>query len=48
MNVLRFTEKNFASKLDELAAHSSLFDPVIDERVRAIIEDVRARGDRAL
>mgnify|MGYP003575094133 CR=1 FL=1 len=48
MNVLRFTDKDFKSRLEELAAHSSLFDPVIEERTRAIIEEVRARGDEAL
>ena len=48
MNVLRFTEKDFASRLEDLAAHSSLFNPTIDERTRAIVEDVRTRGDAAL
>ncbi len=48
MKVLRFTDKDFAPRLDELVAHSSLFDPVIEERTRTIVEDVRARGDAAL
>jgi histidinol dehydrogenase len=48
MNVLRFTDRNFRSKIEGLAAHSSLFDPVIDERTRAIVEEVRQRGDAAL
>ena len=48
MNVLRFTDKGFQSKLKGLAAHSSLFDPVIDERTRAIVDAVQQRGDAAL
>lgn len=48
MKVLRFTDKDFKSRLERLAAHSSLFDPVIEERTRAIVEDVRKRGDAAL
>ena len=48
MNVLRFTDKDYRSRLESLAAHSSLFDPVIDERTRTIVEDVRTRGDDAL
>jgi histidinol dehydrogenase len=31
-----------------LAAASSLFDPVIEQRTRVILDDVRARGDAAL
>jgi len=48
MNVLRFSEKNYAAKARRLAAQSSLFDPVIEGRAREIIEAVRARGDAAL
>ncbi len=48
MNVLRFSDPGYEKKLEQLASHSSLFDPVIDERTRAIVEDVRARGDDAL
>ena len=48
MNVLRHSDPDFAARLDTLAAASSLFDPVIEERTRAIVEDVRARGDAAL
>jgi histidinol dehydrogenase len=32
----------------EVTAPSSLFDPVIEQRTRAILEDVQARGDAAL
>lgn len=48
MNILRWTEPDFAQRLERLAAASSLFDPVIEDRTRAIIEAVRARGDAAL
>ena len=48
MNILRHSERDFEPRLAELCAQSSLFDPVIEERTRAIIEDVRRRGDAAL
>lgn len=48
MNVLKHTDKNFAGRLDQLAAASSLFDPVVEERARGIVAAVRERGDVAL
>jgi histidinol dehydrogenase len=48
MNVIRHTDAGFAARLDQLARASSLFDPQIEQRTRAIIEDVQARGDAAL
>ena len=48
MKVIRHTDANFAAKLREITAASSLFDPVIEERTRAIVEAVQARGDAAL
>ena len=48
MNVIRHTDANFASKFGELTAPSSLFDPVIEQRTRAILDAVQARGDDAL
>lgn len=48
MNVLKFTDKNFAVRLTRLAAASSLFDPVVEERARGIVAAVRASGDAAL
>ena len=48
MNTLRYTEVNFAKRLSALAAASSLFDPVIEQRTRAILDEVRSRGDAAL
>ena len=48
MNTIRYTDAGFAKRLRELAAASSLFDPVIEQRTRAILDDVQARGDAAL
>ena len=48
MNVIRYTDAHFSKRLKELAARSSLFDPTIEQRTRAILEEVRARGDAAL
>ena len=48
MNVIRHTDKNFAQKLKELTASSSLFDKTIEERTRAIVDAVYLRGDAAL
>src|SRR5260221_6826231 len=48
MKIVRHTDADYAGRLRELTAASSLFDPVIEERARAIVDDVRARGDAAL
>src|ERR1035438_5332981 len=48
MNTVRYTDAGFSTRLRTLAAASSLFDPVIEQRTRAILDDVRARGDAAL
>ncbi len=48
MKVIRHTDPNFAAKLREAAAASSLFDPEIEQRTRAILDGVQARGDAAL
>jgi len=48
MNTVRYTDASFSRQLRALVAASSLFDPVIEQRTRAILEDVRARGDAAL
>lgn len=48
MNVIRHTDANFRTRLRALAAASSLFDPAIEQRTRAILDDVQARGDAAL
>ena len=48
MNTVRHTDPSFSKRVSALAAASSLFDPVIEQRTRAILDDVRARGDTAL
>ena len=48
MKIVRHTDANFAARLREITAASSLFDPVIEERTRAIVDAVQARGDAAL
>ena len=48
MNVIRYTDPGFEKKLRQLTAASSLFDPGIEERTRAILDGVRARGDAAV
>ncbi len=48
MHIVRCTDADYAARLDQAAAASSLFDPVIEERTRAILEAVRTRGDAAL
>jgi histidinol dehydrogenase len=48
MKVVRYSDADFLQRLAELDASSSLFDPVIEERTRAILERVRTRGDAAL
>src|SRR5438874_6186085 len=48
MNVLHHTDKAFAGKLRALTTQSSLFDPVIEEWTRVILQDVYTRGDAAL
>jgi histidinol dehydrogenase len=48
MQVLRHTDANYAGKLRELTAASSLFDPEIEQRTRAILLDVYLHGDDAL
>src|SRR5688572_5074224 len=48
MRVIRHTDADFAARLREVTAPSSLFDSGIEQRTRAILEDVHARGDAAL
>jgi histidinol dehydrogenase len=48
MKVVRHTDSNFSDRLAELKASSSLFDPVIEERTRAILQKVKTEGDAAL
>ncbi len=47
MRVIRHTDADFAHRLREVAAPSSLFDAAIEQRTRAILEAVQSRGDDA-
>lgn len=48
MKVVRYTDADFSEKLRESETSSSLFDPIIEERTRAIVDQVRTQGDAAL
>lgn len=48
MNVVRYTDANFAAKLREITAASSLFDEEIEQRTREILREVFVRGDDAI
>ena len=48
MKVIRHTDADFPTRLQEVTAPSSLFDAEIEQRTRAILEVVHARGDEAL
>jgi histidinol dehydrogenase len=48
MNTVRWTDPDFGARLRAMAAASSLFDPLIEQRTRSILDDVRAHGDAAL
>ena len=48
MRVIRFTDANFAARLREVTAPSSLFDATIEARTRAILAAVQSRGDVAV
>ena len=48
MKVIRFRDGDFARRMRELSAPSSLFDPGIEERTRAILMEVLKKGDAAL
>ena len=48
MRVIRHTDKDFAAQLAQVAAASSLFDPAIEQRTRAILDEVATRGDAAV
>jgi len=48
MKVIRHSDANFSRKLREVTAASSLFDPEIEQRTRAILDAVQVHGDSAL
>ena len=48
MHIVRHADASYAAQIDRAAATSSLFDPVIEQRTRDIVDAVRERGDAAL
>jgi histidinol dehydrogenase len=48
MNVIRDTDSSFSHRIRELSVQSSLFDPLVEEGTRAILQNVEANGDQAL
>ena len=48
MKIVRHTDKDFAAKLRDLAAGSSLFDAEIEQRTRKILDAVYTCGDNGL
>src|SRR5688572_12482061 len=48
MKLIRHNQPDFSEQVAQMTAASSLFDKTIEERTRAIIEAVEARGDEAL
>jgi histidinol dehydrogenase len=48
MNLVRHNDSAFSERLRQLTAPSSLFDPEIEQRTRAILEAVKTRGDEAV
>jgi histidinol dehydrogenase len=48
MNVIRYTDPDFAAQLRRVTGASELFDRAIEERTRTILDAVYARGDAAL
>jgi histidinol dehydrogenase len=48
MKVIRYTDADFTRQLRQVTAPSSLFDPVIEQRTRTILDAVQARGDDAM
>lgn len=48
MRIIRHSDPDYSRQLDALSADSSLFDSVIEDRTRAILQSVRERGDAAL
>lgn len=48
MRIIRHSDNDFARQLKKLTAPSSLFDRTIEERTRAIVDEVGKRGDKAV
>lgn len=48
MKIVRYSDADFAERLREVTAPSSLFDAEIEQRTRVILDAVHSRGDEAL
>ncbi len=48
MNFVRYSDADYSEQVQRACASSSLFDAVIEERTRTIVEKVRTGGDAAL
>jgi histidinol dehydrogenase len=48
MNILRHTDRGYENQRTTMVQASSLFDPEVEARARAIIEAVKERGDDAV
>lgn len=48
MHIIRYTDPDFAGKVSQACAASSMFSAPIEEAVRKVIDDVRLLGDTAL
>ncbi|MCX7865627.1 MAG: histidinol dehydrogenase [Limisphaera sp.] len=48
MQTVRYRDSDFEARLAEACAASSLWDPEVEQRTRAIVEAVRDRGDAAI
>ena len=48
MNVIRYTDLDFAEQLRRMTGASDLFDKAIEERTREILGSIYTRGDAAL
>ncbi|HEV2692062.1 MAG TPA: histidinol dehydrogenase [Verrucomicrobiae bacterium] len=48
MKIVRHSDKDYSAKLRDLFTGASLFDATIEERTRAILQDVYLHGDQAL
>lgn len=48
MKIIRHTDKDFTERLRQASSASDLFNQEIEERTRAIVQDVSLRGDDAI
>jgi histidinol dehydrogenase len=48
MQIIRYSDSEFGTRIEQMRASSSLFDPTIEQRTREIVMAVRERGDEAL